>query len=1794
MRKFRIDVVFVSETMLSSDAQTAQLHAPSHGTQWLGCCRPARATDGASAAGGEGRGADRNKTRHGGVGFLVIEGEKHARLRARVIARTAAGGMALEVRRTGYEPVAIIGGYVPPAGSVHTRLGQVVTEFIRTEYARLVKHYSRVLVVGDLNARLGTQLGRHCTCPPPHPTTRDKALAALYRELGISPLHGRSGSTAARPTSVSPNPQAAGRAEVDYIAAATSLPATEYRVLPTPRHGVGNATGLASTHVPVAVRLGLVRRQCVDARAEGARAPVAAPVRRLPVPFYADARAWAAAQSVYNETGPTLPLSGTTEDLDEAITSMLSAGLAAASNNASMVDGTLPYPSPVAAPPLRPRHRARRIATAGGQLPRALCNLLRTRDLALRQCTRDPTPARRELLAKLNRKARVEYRHLVRRTCTGAAKQLELLRQRNKRAFTRAVRRGTPPEPPLDDADPTATQRATESVEAADLVRELEGLNSVLFSETRPMPAGVTSAWDQYRDRQNSAPCEALAAPVLGDEVYQVLYPPHRDAAPRPCHGRCGPTGCSPAGPECCVRICARCDQQSAHHQAHFTAREPAGGGGPPVPAPDYAPRVHTAKAADAQGIVAEALRFARSVDHRERRSDRLVMCRALATLFSRVLATGRVPAPWKRAVAVPIYKGAKAGPPTSPDAYRTIAIGSFVGKLFGLVILNRLQHWAERNKLLSAAQIGFRPARGAEAHVWTLRELVKHLIRSGQPQVAVLFVDFRKAYDNVHQGALWHVLGHMGVPAALLDVLRDWNTGRTARLRMGSVEGNEYPVTKGVPQGDVLSPLLFNFYIESLLRTLEADTQVGVAVPVARSPNASNADAGRDPVPHLRVSSLAYADDVAVPNHGRTSTLKALHATYQWGKDFGLEMNTGRNKTEALMVKVAGTQPSADSDCSLPLKVGDLPDVHWVQSYVHLGGTLHSDLSCAGQDKKLLNTVTWLYTKYFVTTDMTRLMPPTAQLELLKSQVLGPALYLAALLPPGAATASVLDKVDTVLKQAIRRIFQLPRITPVQLLWTVSRLVPMHAVLARERARFWAYLVDAHGARQDDLAQRLLRLLQSDTGGRTGGVGQFSAAALRPWHVDTDTLLGAQGPLPTCVSRGAWDDARVAARLARAAALGLSWQRSSIHAGAGTSAPGVILASPARRSARLASTAPPAPADSYVPPVAPPMAHVRHMLLGFLHPTAEDTGEHGWSTPLSTRGPGCSGSLLAQSRLPGPLLFGMGRLRLGRLALGSAPFTKGGKPLVDAAECPTGYSDDESDASEAEGARALAPPGNLPTASSRAPARTRGGGGPASARRHHPSRDRPAPSPARGAGGGEGCRPPQKDGSGRTDSPLTVGRRAPPSFAVGAEHACLLCNRPGEDPLHLAVHCTDGRLREHQLKQAVSASRFLNRLLRGPLTRLAEGHGQPGTVRNVSLLDHIRAATAATRVVDWTSVDGRFTLHRLLHVDTWPARGVPVTGSIRWPLSAALGEVFDAINTVPRNLRPAIDLWVGWATRQRQHLASAWAHAIASVRASIDADVADATPAGLDLAALRYPRGAVIHTSIPLLSAQWTYPVNGVCDACNVAESDMPMTSCALCNTSRCRACMGIALPMWGQLTDDGSDWEWLCPMCTAIWLRKAAGSNTLAAGWDLLLAALVMPQAIRADPEGSFPAGAGAPAPAAHNTLFRAGTLRVGLLALRQPLAGGGARAKGNRFDGADVLVLARPTAADDAFANTSHVFRHRGAAPPGPPADTAGPEVVRPLALAVPAWLTDTGSGHTAPSRVPSAPPRVRPPL
>lgn len=87
-----------------------------------------------------------------------------------------------------------------------------------------------------------------------------------------------------------------------------------------------------------------------------------------------------------------------------------------------------------------------------------------------------------------------------------------------------------------------------------------------------------------------------------------------------------------------------------------------------------------------------------------------------------------------------------------------------------------------------------------------------------------VLFVDVKGAYDNVHRAALWAILKHAGAPAPLVDFFKTWWDSRTCVVKVGDRVSDPFPCTKGVPHGNVLSPLFWNISMEVLLRALAAD----------------------------------------------------------------------------------------------------------------------------------------------------------------------------------------------------------------------------------------------------------------------------------------------------------------------------------------------------------------------------------------------------------------------------------------------------------------------------------------------------------------------------------------------------------------------------------------------------------------------------------------------------------------------------------------------------------------------------------------------------------------------------------------------------------------------------------------------------------------------------------------------------------------------------------------------------------------------------------------------------------
>ena len=92
-------------------------------------------------------------------------------------------------------------------------------------------------------------------------------------------------------------------------------------------------------------------------------------------------------------------------------------------------------------------------------------------------------------------------------------------------------------------------------------------------------------------------------------------------------------------------------------------------------------------------------------------------------------------------------------------------------------------------------------------------------------------FIDYAKAFDCVDCNKLWKILKEMGIPDHLICLLRNLYAGQEARVRTGRGTG-WFQIWKGVCQGCILSPCLFNFYSEYIMRNAGLDeAQAGIKI---------------------------------------------------------------------------------------------------------------------------------------------------------------------------------------------------------------------------------------------------------------------------------------------------------------------------------------------------------------------------------------------------------------------------------------------------------------------------------------------------------------------------------------------------------------------------------------------------------------------------------------------------------------------------------------------------------------------------------------------------------------------------------------------------------------------------------------------------------------------------------------------------------------------------------------------------------------------------------------------------
>ena len=140
---------------------------------------------------------------------------------------------------------------------------------------------------------------------------------------------------------------------------------------------------------------------------------------------------------------------------------------------------------------------------------------------------------------------------------------------------------------------------------------------------------------------------------------------------------------------------------------------------------------------------------------------------------------------------------------------YRTIALISHTSKVMLKILQARLQQYMNRE--LPEVQAGFRKGRGTRDQIANIC-LIMERGREFQKTIYFCFIDYAKAFDCVDQNKLWKIPKEMGIPDPLTCLLRNLYAGQEATVRTGHGTTDWFQIGKGVCQGCILSPCLFNW----------------------------------------------------------------------------------------------------------------------------------------------------------------------------------------------------------------------------------------------------------------------------------------------------------------------------------------------------------------------------------------------------------------------------------------------------------------------------------------------------------------------------------------------------------------------------------------------------------------------------------------------------------------------------------------------------------------------------------------------------------------------------------------------------------------------------------------------------------------------------------------------------------------------------------------------------------------------------------------------------------------------
>lgn len=307
----------------------------------------------------------------------------------------------------------------------------------------------------------------------------------------------------------------------------------------------------------------------------------------------------------------------------------------------------------------------------------------------------------------------------------------------------------------------------------------------------------------------------------------------------------------------------------------------------------------------------------------------------ATKTIFdicNTVWKTGEWPEDWCKSTYVTLYK---KGSPENCENYRTISLISHASKILLKIIYDRL--YAVMQSQIPPEQAGFTKGRGTREQILNMRQLIEKLREYNVPAV-LCFVDYKKAFDCVQWENLWTVLLEMGAPTHLVWIIKQLYEKSSANIRINrDTHSDNFHPERGVRQGCILSPLLFNLYGEYIMRKVLQDVEDFAYGSDDDSSDERLVEWRRGvSIGGLRVTNLRYADDttlVASNVENMTAFLKRLEEV---SAEFGLHVN--RAKTKMMVIN----RPESNSP-----DITEIEGIEVVNHFTYLGSIVDNSGGC-------------------------------------------------------------------------------------------------------------------------------------------------------------------------------------------------------------------------------------------------------------------------------------------------------------------------------------------------------------------------------------------------------------------------------------------------------------------------------------------------------------------------------------------------------------------------------------------------------------------------------------------------------------------------------------------------------------------------------------------------------------------------------------------------------------------------------------------------------------------------------